>query len=297
LISANPKVQLKVDFDSKKLPQKFLGDSLRIRQVLINLLSNAIKFTEQGTITVKVSLEQNISNIPWLFQKNTAIKRNESLDSFDNVARRRPGSVDKLIRPESPKSSARDTRAPLFLVFSVADTGIGIEPGIIAKLFDAFEQADSSTSKKYGGSGLGLAICKNICKLHGGDIAAESGGKDRGSTFYFYVPFIEVAEDNLSTSISEITNLNKYPVTMINIDPANSPVGDLDPVKQTDAMNEETVLLAEDNKVSQLIIRTMLSKLNYKVDIANNGAEAVELMQQKNYSIVFMDIEMPILSK
>jgi signal transduction histidine kinase len=156
LISANPKVQLKVDFDSKKLPQKFLGDSLRIRQVLINLLSNAIKFTEQGTITVKVSLEQNISNIPWLFQKNTAIKRNESLDSFDNVARRRSGSVDKLIRPESPKSSARDTRAPLFLVFSVADTGIGIEPGIIAKLFDAFEQADSSTSKKYGGSGLGL---------------------------------------------------------------------------------------------------------------------------------------------
>lgn len=84
---------------------------------------------------------------------------------------------------------------------------------------------------------------------------------------------------------------------MINIDPPNSPVGDLDPVKQTDAMNEETVLLAEDNKVSQLIIRTMLSKLNYKVDIANNGAEAVELMQQKNYSIVFMDIEMPILSK
>ena len=101
----------------------------------------------------------------------------------------------------------------------------------------------------------------------------------------------------MGTSINEITNPSKYPVTMINIDPLNSPVGDLDPVKQTDAMNEETVLLAEDNKVNQLIIRTMLSKLNYKVDIANNGAEAVELMQQKNYSIVFMDIEMPILSK
>ncbi len=91
-------------------------------------------------------------------------------------------------------------------------------------------------------------------------------------------------------------------MTVINIDQSNVKVDDeetVDPVQlsKTEMKSEESVLLAEDNKVNQLVIKTMLSKLNYRVDIANNGSEAVDLMKQKRYSIVFMDIEMPILSK
>lgn len=100
--------------------------------------------------------------------------------------------------------------------------------------------------------------------------------------------------------MGEMANTNKFPMTVINIEQYNA-AEEVDspttPSTKIEVMTEETVLLAEDNKVNQLIIKTMLSKLKYKVDIANNGAEAVEFMQLKNYSIVFMDIEMPILSK
>jgi signal transduction histidine kinase len=134
LISANPKVQLKVDFDSKKLPQKFLGDSLRIRQVLINLLSNAIKFTEQGTITVKVSLRRTLSNLPWT---STLSPRPQIL--------RVPSSVfsKKGLLVSSSESDIKISEQPsdkAYLVFSVKDTGIGIEKKHILKVFDAFEQ-------------------------------------------------------------------------------------------------------------------------------------------------------------
>jgi len=157
LLSTNPKVSLSINFNSKKLPQKFLGDSLRLRQVLINLLSNAIKFTEQGTISVKVSLEQNISHIPWLFQKKSPrmdVHADGNLETDNVQLHRRSGSFERILKLDSPKSSLSN-KQPLFLVFSVADSGIGIDTQT-TKLFDAFEQGDSSTTKKYGGSGLGL---------------------------------------------------------------------------------------------------------------------------------------------
>ncbi len=133
LISANPKVQLKVDFDTKKLPQKFLGDSLRIRQVLINLLSNAIKFTEQGTITVKVSLRSSLGALPW------------TLTQSPKQILRVPSSIftKKGLQPSSSEGAIKNSDQPTdksYLVFSVKDTGIGIDKKHISKVFDAFEQ-------------------------------------------------------------------------------------------------------------------------------------------------------------
>ena len=118
------------------MPQKFLGDSLRLRQVLINLLSNAIKFTEQGTITVKVLLRDSLGDLPWtstsnsrpqvlrvpstIFSRNSLFAISSAGDhEIDNSAQHKPKS---------------------YLVFSVHDTGIGINGQYITKVFDAFEQ-------------------------------------------------------------------------------------------------------------------------------------------------------------
>jgi CheY-like chemotaxis protein len=307
LISANPKVQLKVDFDSKKLPQKFLGDSLRIRQVLINLLSNAIKFTEQGTITVKVSLRRTLSNLPWT---STLSPRPQIL--------RVPSSVfsKKGLLVSSSESDIKITEQPsdkAYLIFSVKDTGIGVDKKHILKVFDAFEQGDSNTSAKYGGSGLGLAISKRICLLHGGDISVVSRGKDQGSAFYFYIPYCEVTnsdQDNtkrveyfdgdssqeLQTDLTSDYRLAPIPRVSTQGQTAlidsykNAATSLRDSFEKPEKLS---LLLAEDNKVNQLVIKSMLKKLNCSVDIANNGREAVEKTKQKHYDLIFMDIEMP----
>ncbi|MEE3715730.1 response regulator [Tumidithrix elongata RA019] len=121
------------------VPQCILGDSTRLRQILVNLVSNAIKFTQQGEVVITV--------------RATAI---------------------------APASNS------LELHFSVRDTGIGIAPEAIGKLFKAFSQADSSITRQYGGTGLGLAICQQLCELMGGEIHVKSEAGN-GSTFSFFI--------------------------------------------------------------------------------------------------------------
>jgi len=125
------------------------ADVTKVRQVLFNLLSNASKFTEKGTISLEVRGENE--------------------------------EVRTDTRWLSPLTS--------HLVFRVSDTGIGMTPEQLAKLFQAFEQADNSTSKKYGGTGLGLAISRKFCRLMGGDITVQSKA-GKGSTFTVTLPQI-----------------------------------------------------------------------------------------------------------
>jgi CheY-like chemotaxis protein/nitrogen-specific signal transduction histidine kinase/HPt (histidine-containing phosphotransfer) domain-containing protein len=131
------------------VPDSFVGDAGRLRQVLTNLVGNAIKFTEKGEVVVEVETlaEENGSG------------QGEPLD------------------PESP---------PCTLLFSVRDTGIGIPQQKQAKIFQAFEQADSSTTRRYGGTGLGLSIASRLVGLMGGRITVDSE-PGRGSTFRFTV--------------------------------------------------------------------------------------------------------------
>jgi len=153
------------------------------------------------------------------------------------------------------------------IVFSVRDTGIGIEPDRIDRLFHEFAQADASINRRFGGTGLGLAICKRIVEQMGGDIRIKSllGG---GSTF-------TVA---LSLPISDAAALR-------DLDPA------ADAVDQADA--PLSILLAEDNATNQLVFSKLTQGLNARITIAANGREALDHAARTTFDVVFMDMRMP----
>jgi len=131
------------------MPARVRGDPARVRQILSNLVGNAVKFTDRGEVTVAIEL---------------------------------------LPAPESAPDDGVSPDAPLFVRFRVRDTGIGMSPETIARLFNAFTQADGSMSRRFGGTGLGLAICRQLVGLMGGTIGVTSE-PGAGSEFWCTVPF------------------------------------------------------------------------------------------------------------
>jgi signal transduction histidine kinase len=155
------------------------------------------------------------------------------------------------------------------LHFVVHDTGIGISEEAQRSLFQSFTQADASTTRRFGGTGLGLAICRKLVELMGGTIGIQSA-PDRGSTFWF----------NLRFDCSKPTTATP---------PADRSSSTLDSLKLIGVH----VLLAEDNKINQLVGVKQLGKLGCFVEIANDGAEVVEIWQRNQHPIILMDCEMP----
>jgi signal transduction histidine kinase len=151
------------------------SDQTKVRQILFNLLSNACKFTQKGTVTLTVQyetaqLEQQRMSDPKIGTSLPAVVPNDGM----------------LI----------STSNRLFLViFQVSDTGIGMSPEQLERLFKAFSQADASTTRKYGGTGLGLVISQRFCYMMGGNIRVESAS-GRGTTFTVYLP-VYVQKDPL----------------------------------------------------------------------------------------------------
>ena len=152
------------------------------------------------------------------------------------------------------------------ILFTVEDTGLGIEKNKIKHLFKNFSQLDSSITRKYGGTGLGLAISQKLTELMGGKIKADSQiGK--GSKFYF------------SIKLKEARYILEQPQVILNNESIN---------------NHLKILLVEDNNLNQMVIKKMLEKIGYsKVDIASNGFEAISNVEEYQYDIILMDIQMP----
>lgn len=153
---------------------------------------------------------------------------------------------------------------------AVVDTGIGISPEAASKLFERFTQADSSTTRKYGGTGLGLAISKQIAGLLGGQIGVES---EEGKGSRFWVTFI-VEQGDPANVVEEFTG------------------------EQTMHAVQETgralrILVAEDNEVNQVVIRSMLAPLKCQLEIVGNGLEAVSAAIRTTYDVILMDVQMP----
>lgn len=155
----------------------------------------------------------------------------------------------------------------LQLRITVADTGIGIAAEHQKQIFDSFQQADSSTARRYGGSGLGLAIVKRLCALMEATIHVSSE-LGQGSIF----------------SITLSGHYQQKPKTLWNPGTGDAPM-----------ISEAHILLVEDNQVNQLVVSSQLSQMGHRVTTANNGREALSIMTENRFDLVLMDCQMPEL--
>jgi signal transduction histidine kinase/HPt (histidine-containing phosphotransfer) domain-containing protein len=168
----------------------------------------------------------------------------------------------------------------LVVQFTVRDTGCGIPHEKAANIFNAFEQADNSMTRKHGGAGLGLAICSSLVELMGGAIRCESE-LEKGTTFVF-TACLEPARD--AHAVSQRARQDE--VTLI-------AVGDRYQAVTPEPASRLTVLLAEDNLVNQKLAVELLSKRGHKVVLAHNGRQAVDAIRVGRFDLVLMDVQMP----
>jgi PAS domain S-box-containing protein len=156
---------------------------------------------------------------------------------------------------------------------SVRDTGIGIPPNKQRGVFEAFTQADTSTTRQFGGTGLGLTICARLVTLMGGRIWLESE-PGQGSTFHFTVMAQEVSLAALAQATQPIASASRA---------------------AQDLARAVHVLLVEDHPVNQMLAGTLLKKWGYEVEVANNGQEAVDMFARQSWDVILMDMLMPVM--
>lgn len=155
---------------------------------------------------------------------------------------------------------------------AVHDTGIGIAPEVVGKLFSEFTQADASISRRFEGTGLGLSICKRLVQLMGGEIGVESVVGE-GSTFWFTLPFVPaVSEVRAEKGAAQAKAMHYRAAKPLN------------------------VLVAEDNLVNQQIIGSIMESFGHRTTIVENGLHAVAALQEGEFDIVLMDVRMPEMS-
>ncbi len=222
------------------VPQLLHGDPMRLRQVLTNLIGNALKFTEKGEVTLRV-------------QRSTF-----------NVQRQ-----------ENPSSTLNVEPGALNLYFSVRDTGIGISSDAQAHIFEAFSQADESTTRKYGGTGLGLSITRQLVSLMHGETGVTSA-TGQGSIFWFTARF-EPPRQSVANDEKQLVNTSLRSEETLD-DSSSWPV---------------EVLLAEDNPINQQVIRRLLETFDCRVSVVANGQQALDALERKAYALILLDCQMP----
>ena len=202
-----------------EIPPYFIGDSLRLTQVLVNFASNAVKFTHQGNITTRIRQLKTISS-------GTLLK------------------------------------------FEVIDTGIGIPLAQQSKLFESFQQANNTISHEYGGTGLGLAISKKLIGLMGGEVGFHSE-HGKGSCFWFTVLLKPGIKPSGGEEGGETENIPQ--------------------------LSGKRILLTEDNLLNQQVATELIEATGANVVLANNGKEALSLIQESPFDLVLMDLRMPVM--
>ncbi len=166
------------------------------------------------------------------------------------------------------------------LKISIVDTGIGIDQKAQTKLFEKFSQADGSTTRKYGGTGLGLSISQNLVHLMGGDVGVKSS-LGKGSTFWFTVVLNNVENPQFMEAYSELVK----------------PRGFIEDKNETNAehLAKYRILIVEDNQVNRLVAEEILLNLGFKSDVAVDGQNAISMIENTIYDLVFMDLQMPVM--
>ncbi|MGY6528903.1 MAG: PAS domain-containing protein [Cyanobacterium sp.] len=242
-LALKKRVQLNTD-----LPSPFpdlIVDQRRIRQVLINLLNNAVKFTPKGgSVTLKFSCNPPLQN-PDFFTH--IFENRDNYSSFKN-----------------------------YIYISVIDTGIGITPDNIKKLFQPFIQIDSALNRQYAGTGLGLSLVKKIVELHGGYVIVSSR-LGVGSCFTVVLPCNSCNTETTSNNDRTLWNTSS-------------------PNISSSTLEKPLILLAEDNEANVRTIGNYLKAKGYRLIFAEDGEKAVSLAISDTPDLILMDIQMPKMS-
>ena len=164
----------------------------------------------------------------------------------------------------------------LRLRFEVADTGIGIAPDVCERLFQAFEQADTSTTRRFGGTGLGLAISRHLAGLMGGEVGVDST-PGKGSTFWFTAR-VQRATSNAADPAVELGNSRTHAEELLASRAAHI-----------------RLLVVEDNPINQEVTLELLKSIGLDADLANDGAEALQKVGENRYDLILMDMQMPVM--
>lgn len=249
------------------------ADVTKLKQALLNLLSNAAKFTSDGTITLRVSQETTLPS--W--------KKAVGDSPVGEIGADEPG-----------------------FTFTISDTGIGMTPEQQAKLFQAFVQADGSTTRNYGGTGLGLVITRNFCQMMGGDVYCQSEA-GAGTSFMLWLP-VHVADPTAQTITSPTEALNA-----LNAVQGDTQVRSREQSSSQDSMrsrpatehkataltslpskaSETTILVIDDNESVRDITRRFLVQAGYQVITAVNGMEGLRLALSESPNVILLDVMMP----
>jgi CheY-like chemotaxis protein/anti-sigma regulatory factor (Ser/Thr protein kinase) len=154
------------------------------------------------------------------------------------------------------------------LEFVISDSGIGMSKDQLPQLFKRFEQADVSTTRRFGGTGLGLAICKELTDILGGRIDVTSA-EGRGTTFTVTLLMPRVGDESMETTVASVIDVTPH--------------------------ENLQVLVAEDNSVNQLVIRTILNQIGIDPVIVADGEQAVQCWKDQHFDVVLMDVQMPVM--
>ena len=247
-VASSKHLDFQVNLDPQ-LPPSLLTDSKRLQQVLKNLLSNAFKFTEQGSVTLQIAPTQH---------------------QFDRIARSRSSQPEAAI------------------AFAVQDTGIGIQADQQKIIFEAFQQADGTTSRKYGGTGLGLSISRELAQLLGGQIELVSQPQ-QGSRFTLYLPLVppQPAPVPPTPPVAEALPPILNRIALPTLPPALA--DDRDAISPEDRV----LLIIEDDLNFARILLEMARKQGFKVLVSAQGGAGLALAQNFQPTAVMLDLRLP----
>ena len=282
--------QLALANDDPQEKQKYLKKIASSATTLLVILNDILDFSklEAGKFTVEMidfTIVDFLENIQSFMEMKTAEKgldfeMQSCFEDENLIVHGDPTRIYQVLLNLLTNAVKFTNQGTVFLyiskaddekvIFQISDTGIGIKKSDQAKLFSSFEQADTSISREYGGTGLGLTISKELVELMGGKIWFESDYGE-GSCFSFALPLPQ------GKSISPQTQLSRY--TKENLKDFRG----------------KRVLLAEDQKINQEIIEDLFDGSGIILEIAQNGQEALAFSKQKEYNLILMDIQMPVM--
>jgi len=242
--------------------------SFSLGEVLENLISLLeVKLAEKG-LRAFINLAPEIAGMT--FQGDPLRLGQILLNLAGNAVKfTEQGSINLRVR------LLEESAADILLRIEVQDSGIGITPEDQKRLFNAFEQADGSMTRKYGGTGLGLCISKRLVQMMGGEIGVTSA-PGQGSTFWF------------TARLGKATQSAVAPMPIFS--------GDTPAAQIMSRYSGAHILLAEDEPINQEVSRGLLEEVGLTVDLAEDGVQAVDMAKQNHYALILMDMQMPYLN-